>query len=248
VGDTTFGKGLVQNVIQLSDGSGLKLTTAKYLMPSGRSIQRPEDLKFDSVLAENVSQPEAAAPDSSGTKEKFFTKGGRVVYGGGGVAPDVYVPYEKLSPLEYSLLAKRSFLGFAVHYAASHPDLPRDFAVSDAMFSEFQDYLKSQKFEYQTSSEYELDKLKQAIKEEERSDALNRQIAELEKSLGADKQNDFRRFGSYIRSEIKENLLIKLYGPNAKYEGVWFTTHPQILKAIQILSDAGEYKSLLSAR
>jgi len=248
VGDTTFGKGLVQNVIQLSDGSGLKLTTAKYLMPSGRSIQRPEDLKFDSVLAENVSQPEAAAADSSGTKEKFFTKGGRVVYGGGGVAPDVYVPYEKLSPLEYNLLAKRSFLGFAVHYAAGHPDLPKDFEVNDAMFSEFEDYLKSQKFDYQTSSEYELEKLKQAITEEKRSDALSRQIADLEKTLKEDKQNDIRRFGPYIKSEIKENLLVKLYGQNAKYEEVWFKTHPQIVRAIQILSDAKEYKSLLSAR
>jgi carboxyl-terminal processing protease len=248
VGDTTFGKGLVQNVIQLSDGSGLKLTTAKYLMPSGRSIQRPEDLKADSAFAESDSEPKVQAPDSTETRQKFFTKGGRVVYGGGGVAPDVYVPYERLSPLEYSLLAKRSFLGFAVHYAAGHPDLPKDFQVDDAMFSQFEDYLKSQKFEYQTSSEYELDKLKQAVKEEERSDALNRQIAELEKTLEADKQNDFQRYGEYIKSEIKENLLVKLYGPNAKYQGVWFTSHPQIVKAIQILSHAGEYQSLLSAR
>ncbi len=248
IGDTTFGKGLVQNVIQLKDGSGLKLTTAKYLMPSGRSIQRPEDLKGPLASIENDSQPEGETGDSASIKQKFFTKGGRVVYGGGGVAPDVVVPYERLSPLEYNLLAKRAFFGFAVHYTASNPSVPKDFEVDDAVFSQFESYLKAEKFDYQTSSEFELEKLKEATGEEKRSDAVSRQIAELEKLLKADKQNDFRRFGKYIKSQIKENLLVKLYGQNAKYEEVWFKDHPQIIKAIQILSDAREYKALLSAR
>lgn len=248
VGDTTFGKGLVQNVIQLKDGAGLKLTTAKYLMPSGRSIQKPEDLKGPLASMENNSQTEGEAADSVSIKQKFFTKGGRVVYGGGGVAPDVVVPYERLSPLEYNLLAKRAFFGFAVHYTANHPSVPRDFEVDDAVFSEFESYLKAEKFEYQTSSEFELEKLEEATREEKRSDAVSRQIAELQKLLKAEKKNDFRLFSKYIKSQIRENLVVKLYGQNAKYEEVWFKDHPQIVRAIQILSDAQEYKTLLSAR
>ncbi len=248
VGDTTFGKGLVQNVILLKDGSGLKLTTAKYLMPSGRSIQRPEDLKGALVSPEDDSRPESEIPDSARVKQKFFTQGGRVVYSGGGVAPDVFVPYEKLSPLEYNLLAKRAFFGFAVHYAAGHPDIPKDFEVDEAIFSEFRNYLKSEGFDYQTSSEFELERLKEAVTEEKRSETIDRQIEQLEKLLKAEKKNDFEQSKQYIESEIKENVLVKLYGQNSKYEEVWFKTHPQIVRAIRILSDAKEYETLLSAR
>jgi carboxyl-terminal processing protease len=248
IGDTTFGKGLVQNLIELRDGSGLKLTTAKYLMPSGRSIQKPEDLNGKMFSQENDVELRKEKPDSVTVKEKFFTNGGRVVYGGGGVTPDVVVPYERLSPLEYNLLAKRIFFGFAVHYTASHPDLPQDFRVDEAMFSEFEDYLKSREFDYQTSSEFELDKLKQAATEEERSKMVNEQIQKLEELLKAEKRSDLKRSRKYIESQIKENILVKLFGQNAKYQGVWFEAHPQIARAIQILSDAQEYRTLLSVK
>jgi carboxyl-terminal processing protease len=248
IGDTTFGKGLVQNLIELKDGSGLKLTTAKYLMPSGRSIQKPEDLNGDLISREDGSELRKEKSDSGTVKEKFFTKGGRVVYGSGGVTPDVIVPYEKLSPLEYNLLAKRIFFGFAVHYTASHPNLQQDFRVDETIFSQFEDYLKSQEFDYQTSSEFELDKLKQAAAEEERSESVNKQIGKLEELLKIEKKSDLKRSRKYIESQIKENILVNLYGQNAKYQGVWFEAHPQIVRAVQILSDASEYKTLLSGK
>lgn len=243
IGDTTFGKGLVQNVIGLKDGSALKLTTAKYLMPSGRSIQRPEDLQ--SIL---FSGTEGTEYDSAAAKKGFFTKAGRVVYGAGGIAPDVFVPYEKLSSLEYGLLAKRAFFGFAVHYTATHPAVPSDFEVDDAMFSEFQSFLQSEKFDYETSSEIELKNLKEAVREEQRSETINRQMEKLEELLKTEKQEDLKRSRKYIESEIKENILVKLYGRDAKYEGVWFESHPQITRAIEILSNPGEYEALLAVR
>ena len=248
IGDTTFGKGLVQSVIKLKDGSGLKLTTAKYFIPSGRSIQKPEDLKSSITSMEENSEAKKDESDSTQEKQKFFTKGGREVYGGGGIAPDVVVHYEDLSPLEYNLLAKLSFFDFAVHYTATHPQLPQDFEVNHAMLSEFKQFLKNKDFNYQTSSELELEKLKEAVTEEERSEAVNQQIAELEKLLKAEKENDFSRSKEYIKSEIKENVLVKLYGQNAKYEGVWFKHHPQIKKAIEILSNPEEYEELLTSK
>lgn len=248
IGDTTFGKGLVQNVIELGDGAGLKLSTAKYLMPSGRSIQRPEDLKNPMKLIDRYPDEQSGVPDTSRIQERFFTEGGRVVYGAGGIVPDIIVPYDQLSPLEYNLLAKLSFFDFAVHYTATHPNVPRDFEVDEALLSEFKRFLKSEDFTYQTSSEVELKKLKEAVTEEKRSEVIIRQIEELEKLLKAEKQNDFERSQEYIKSEIKENILVKLYGRSAKYEGVWFKSHPQIQKAIQILSDPEQYQRLLSSR
>ncbi len=248
IGDTTFGKGLVQNVIQLKDGAGLKLSTAKYLIPSGRSIQKLEDLKNTLVSSEVDIEAENSISDSSRINRKFFTKGGRVVYGSGGIAPDVVVPYEDLSPLVYNLLAKLSFFDFAVYYTVAHPDLPKDFEVDDAMLSEFKRFLKTKEFSYQTSSEAELERLKEALKEEEASEEINQRIKELEKLLKTEKEKNFEKSKKYISSEIRENILTKLYGQSAKYEGVWFEHHPQIKRAIEILSHPQEYKKLLTVK
>ncbi len=256
VGSTTFGKGLVQSIMKIKDGAALKLTTAKYYIPSGRCIQKPE-------LSENLSgEPEESLPsdsiqkESESEKEEFFTKGGRVVYGGGGIVPDVSVSSGRLSPLEYNLLAKLAFFDFAVHYTATHPELPKNFEVDQAMFAEFKEFLKTKNFSYQTACEIELDRLKETIKEEGRLDTasedadgnLQRVLADMEKFLKARKENDLRGSEDYLKWRVKEDILIKLYGQSAKYEGVWFEYHPGIKKAIQILSDREEYDSLLSMK
>ncbi|MGB8656799.1 MAG: S41 family peptidase [Candidatus Zixiibacteriota bacterium] len=248
IGDTTFGKGLVQTVFSLEDGAALKLTTAKYYIPSGRCIQKPEDLKTNASLPGEGSRPDSARTDSAEVKPKFLTKGGRVVYGGGGIAPDVYLPNENLSPMEYNLLAKLSFFDFAVHYTAAHPQLPKDFEVDGPMLAEFKQFLKTKDFNYQTSSELEMEKLKQAVKQEGRSEAVSQEIRELEEQLKTEKESDFQKSEDFIKSEIKENILVKLYGQSSKYPGVWFKDYPQIKKAIEILSHPKEYKELLSSK
>jgi len=248
IGDTTFGKGLVQTIFNLADGTGLKLTTAKYYTPSGRCIQKPEDLKNDTSETKASAGSDSLRSDSAQTKQRYFTQGGRVVYGDGGIAPDVHVPYPDLSPLEYNLLAKLTFFDFAVHYTSTHPQLPKDLEVDEKMLNEFIQFVKGKNFSYQTSSELELDKLKEAIKGEGRSEAVNQKIRELEKLIESEKESDYRKSEAYIKSEIKENILTKLYGQNAKYEEVWFKDQPQILKAIQILSHPADYKGVLSAK
>ena len=248
IGDTTFGKGLVQTIFNLTEGAGLKLNTAKYYTPSGRCIQKPEDLKSDTSQIEESAVPENMSSDSAQIKQRYFTKGGRVVYGDGGIAPDVYVPYPELSPLEYNLLAQLTFFDFAVHYTSTHLHLTKDFEVNDEILNEFLQFVKEKKFSYRTSSELELDKLKEAIKQEGRSEEINQKINDLEQLIESEKEGDYRKSEAYIKSEIKENILTKLYGQNAKYEEVWFKEQPQILKAIQILSRPDEYKGVLSAK
>jgi carboxyl-terminal processing protease len=248
VGDTTFGKGLVQTVFNLTEGAALKLTTAKYYTPSGRCIQKPEDLRNDSTETSALSELNSMKSDTAQIKQRYFTRGGRVVYGDGGIAPDVYVPYPDLSPLEYNLLAQLTFFDFAVHYTSTHPHLAKDFAVDDKILDEFLQFVKEKKFSYKTSSELELDKLKEALESEGRSEAANQKTNELEKLIESEKESDYRKSEAYIKSEIKENILTKLYGQNAKYEEVWFKEQPQILKAIQILSHPVEYKGVLSAK
>jgi carboxyl-terminal processing protease len=256
VGNTTFGKGLVQSIMKIKDGAALKLTTAKYYIPSGRCIQKPELSENLSGEVEESLPSDSAEQESDFNGEEFFTKGGRVVYGGGGVVPDVSVPSERLSPLEYNLLAKLVFFDFAVHYTATHPELPKDFEVDQAMLKEFTEFLKTKNFNYQTASEIELDRLKETIKEERRLDSasegedgnLQKVLANLQELLTAQKEKDLKGSEDYIKWKIREDILIKLYGQSAKYEGVWFKYHPGIKKAIEILSDREEYDSLLSMK
>jgi len=248
VGDTTFGKGLVQSVMQMKEGGALKLTTAKYYVPSGRCIQKEELSKNLSTPAQENAPSDSTRQKSDEAQKKFFTRGGRVVYGRGGIVPDVLIPMEKSSPLEYNLLAKLSFFDFAVHYATTHPQIPKNFEVNEAMLSEFRQFIKTKNFTYQIPSELELEKLKQVVKEEKRSDLVSNTINKLENLLEADKESDFGQSEEFIKWEIKENILVKLYGQSAKYEEVWFNYHPEIKKAIEILSNPDEYKSLLSMK
>jgi carboxyl-terminal processing protease len=248
VGASTFGKGLVQSIMQMKGGGALKLTTAKYYIPSGRCIQKPELSTSFFSQTEEVLPSDSSQQESDEAKNKFFTKGGRVVYGGGGIVPDVLVPLDKLSPFEYNLLAKLTFFDFAVHYTATRPKLPKDFEVDQTMLSEFQQSLKTKNFSYKTASEIELDRLQETLREEGRLESIQQVLADLEEVLKAQKEGDLKGSEDYIKWKIKENILVKLYGQSAKYEEVWFNYHPEIKKAIEILLDRDEYESLLSMK
>ena len=139
-GQTTWGKGLVQFVYNLSDGAGLALTTAKYYTPSGRCIQRD----YKDVL--EYLSPEDEEGWRTGQrgrgllaeeKESFRTDAGRTVYGGGGITPDVFVKAPTLSRFATTLYARGLFFEFAVDYLAKHPAIARDFSVTEAVRDDF---------------------------------------------------------------------------------------------------------------
>jgi carboxyl-terminal processing protease len=143
VGQTTWGKGLVQFDYNLSDGAGLALTTQKYYTPSGRSIQRDykDVLEYLSPEDEEGGDADetgaAAASFSSQKRESFRTDAGRSVYGGGGITPDVFVKEPALSPFATTLYTRGLFFEFAVDYLARHPAIARDFAVTEAVRDDF---------------------------------------------------------------------------------------------------------------
>jgi len=136
-GTTSWGKGLVQSVYTLSDGAGLALTTAKYYTPSGRCIQRDYKEFIEYVTPADEEDGEGDAPAAPGSSEVFRTAGGRVVYGGGGITPDVVVKAGRLSRFMATLYARGVFFEWAVQYRAKHPDVPRDFRVTDAVRDDF---------------------------------------------------------------------------------------------------------------
>jgi len=156
VGKTTFGKGLVQTVIPLTrsvKGPKLKLTTAKYYTPSGRCIQKDEQLK-DGALAEDDSddssdgKPANADADSKKPKPEYRTEMGRVVYGGGGITPDIELVEVKLPRVIEDLEAKQVFF----KYAVKHREPPANYVLTSAMRDEFMQLLRDEKVEFNPDS------------------------------------------------------------------------------------------------
>jgi carboxyl-terminal processing protease len=163
VGQTSFGKGSVQNVIPLvGDSIAMKLTTAKYYTPSGRCIHRDNS-------AWQSGELDSLEEDSTAAKEVFTTVGGlkRKVYGGGGITPDVKVELPLLKKLESNLERKTLFFKFAVKYTVNRKDLPQSFTVDAAMMAEFKKLMAEEQIDYteqefRDSEEY----IKRSIKRE----------------------------------------------------------------------------------
>ncbi len=150
VGTNSFGKGLVQKEFPLSDGSAVRVTTAKYYTPSGRCIQRDYKGKNLSEYYSDIPDSTWDSPDSLKNRPQYHTRAGRLVYGGGGIMPDEIVPYKSYSKspkLTNQILVKRLFFEFTTSYAGEHPELKttlrgyeKDFKVSDKMLEQFKKY------------------------------------------------------------------------------------------------------------
>jgi carboxyl-terminal processing protease len=156
VGNTTFGKGSVQTVFPLNEQEALKLTTARYFTPSGRSIHKDRADEGHHLFApdapEGEDAAEAPAPELEPAaadreiprheRERFHTDSGRLVFGGGGITPDIEIGQEYLSDFEVAVERDYALFAFAVDYANQHGDIGPDFQVSDALFKEFKTYLR----------------------------------------------------------------------------------------------------------
>lgn len=160
VGQPTFGKGLVQTVIPLTRsirGPKLKLTTAKYYTPSGRCIQKEEQLKDGALASADDGGDDSTVTPADTTKLKrprpeFHTEMGRTVYGGGGIAPDIEITEQRLPRVMEELETKQVFFKFAVKYAAHHKEAPADYALNAEMRGELQAILKADKIEANADS------------------------------------------------------------------------------------------------
>jgi carboxyl-terminal processing protease len=167
VGETSFGKGLVQTVYNLNENTGLALTTARYYTPSGRLIQR--DYKAVSLWDYHYNRKVPEQPT-----EIKLTDGGRQVTGGGGITPDVVIATPKFDAFQETLLRRRVFLpyeigvgDFATYYLAQKPTITKDFVADDAVMGEFRKFLDKQKISFTEADISEnLDWIKRKIKRE----------------------------------------------------------------------------------
>jgi carboxyl-terminal processing protease len=205
MGNRTFGKGLVQTTRDLSYNTKLKVTTAKYYIPSGRCIQALD------YTHRNADGSVGNIPDSLITE--FKTKNGRLVKDGGGVTPDIRNVQDTLSALSYKLVQDYMIFDFATAYASKHKTIaPADkFEIGDDIYGEFHQYLKEKKFSYESRSEQTLKVLIETAKKERYFEGTKNEFSALEKGLTLDLSQDLDKNSEEIRDLLKDEIVSRYY-------------------------------------
>lgn len=248
MGNPTYGKGLVQQIFPAGGDEtvALKLTTAKYYIPSGRCIQRPErDKKGGGHPIVDDEGEEDSDTLNIEEREVYFTNAGRTVYGGGGVVPDIEVENERFYPIEMNLERQSVIFDFAVRYSAQHPEVDQDFVVTDDVLQEFNKFMKEKDFDYRTSLEVSLDEMKKVVEDEDKEELFEGSLDELTQLVTKEKETDFERSKEYIRRAIKRELMTKLYGQRGLYEEIILKTDPAVQKALELIRDDKEYTRVI---
>ncbi len=238
LGETSFGKGLVQRTYDLKYGSKIKITIAKYYTPSGRCVQRLEYYDKD-----RSAKPKEI-PDS--LLKTFQTKNGRNVIDGRGIEPDVEVESPDLSRLTAVLLTSNCIFNFATDYVMSHASIDKaeNFKLTDAEYLEFQQYALSQDFNYTTASEESLKKMKETAEKEGYFDEIKSDYDEMISKVTPSKERDLQKFKSEI-SELVENEIISRYYFQKGRTIASLKNDLVVQRALSILSNSKEYNTIL---
>lgn len=238
VGQRTFGKGLVQNVVPLSYNTRLKVTVAKYYIPSGRCIQaidyshKDEDGYFTKI------------PDSLTTA--FKTRNDRTVYDGGGIEPDIELEPRRMSKLTGKLYTDFLIFDYATKFYLNHKTVPKatEFEVNDTLFSDFTDYVVNRDFTYTTETEKKLEELEEKAKKEKYFEHIEEVYKELKAKLADNKRDDLVKIRDEIEPLLEGELVTRYYYREGRIKAN-LSDDQEIQKAIDILKDGQRYNEIL---
>jgi carboxyl-terminal processing protease len=232
IGSPTYGKGLVQRIIRLDDVSALKITTAKYYIPSGRCIQKPSNaggLDVEKAPSETDSADAGSAaldmPANGKNREE------------GGIEPDIRV--EPIIDTEVIKALKRQslFFNFAFKYVSEHPlEVDSSFIADDRIFGRFKNYLDEDMFDYQPLFESRYDSLVAYLPDHSIPPSTKILIEELGDNLRKLKFQRLDADRELIKWVLTEEILVLKYGPASRYGVAWVNHHPEILEARRILN------------
>jgi carboxyl-terminal processing protease len=239
VGKKTFGKGLVQTTRPLAYNSQLKVTTAKYYIPSGRCIQA---LDYTHRKADGTVDRFA---DS--LKTSFKTENGRTVYDGGGLDPDILVEDAYLGTVTAGLINSGLIFEYATRYCSEHEQTPdlKKFHVSDTDYDKFVAFIKENKFTYSTPLERNTRQLIESAKQEKYFAELEPHLNALKSRVENGKNDDLNRFRSEIRQVLEEQIAFN-YGLNEGQADAALQRDNAVIEAQKVLHNTSSYLKILS--
>ena len=239
MGQRTFGKGLVQTTKNLTYNSKLKVTTAKYYVPSGRCIQaldyshRNSDGSVGKV-ADSLMKP-------------FKTKAGRTVYDGGGIKPDITIKTTDASAIARTLENKLHIFDFAVQYRKKHPTIApaNNFKITDVDYNEFLSFLKGKEYNYVTNTEKVFKDLKKTIEDEKYMEAVSDEYKSLEQKVLHHEQEDLITFQEDIKKIIEREIVTQYYYQKGKIQYA-LSNDLEVKKALELFKDEAKFKAILA--
>ncbi len=243
IGSPSYGKGLVQKILRLDEHSALKLTTAKYYIPSGRCIQKPENAgRLD------VSQGLATFPAGGSSPSEYHTFAGRMVAGGGGIKPDIYVAPHPEAEIVKALKRKSMFFNFALKYLSENMKVvDSNFVADDDVYMEFKSFLNNKMFNYTPTFEKYFDSLNTSLPKRNIPPSIKMAVSDLKAKLDSLKFQRLDSNSESIKWALTEEIMVLKYGNSARYGVVWTESHPEILEARRILKSKDLYKNAFYA-
>jgi carboxyl-terminal processing protease len=239
LGQRSFGKGLVQQTRKLSYNAQLKVTTAKYYIPSGRCIQaldytnRDEDGSVGKI------------PDSLRTEFKTLVNK-RTVYDGGGITPDIEIEPHKYSNILRSVISKRHIFNFANSFRSNNDSISsaKTFVVTDAIYDDFKQFLNDKEYEYETKTEKTISSIKKDAEKEKYLEDLEEELEALTLKMEQSKNNDIERFRDEIIEVLEAEIATRYYYQKGKIEAT-LKHDEELAEAINVLNDLEKYNAIL---
>mgnify|MGYP001229169582 CR=1 FL=1 len=239
VGKRSFGKGLVQQTRKLSYNSQLKLTVAKYYIPSGRCIQ--------ALDYSNRNEDGSVGKIADSLSTEFRTKNNRKVYDGGGITPDLVTESEVSSKILLSLFRERLFFDYATEYRLKNENIlsAKDFKITDEKFLDFKNFLSDKEYEYETDTEKAYKKLKKVAEEENYFESMKNNFDLLVTKIDDAKSDDLEKNKDFVKEILANEIVSRYYYQKGRIQSS-LNYDKDILEAITVLSDSTKYKQILS--
>lgn len=238
MGQCSFGKGLVQNILPLIYNSQIKVTVSKYYIPSGRCIQAIDYSHRDKDGNANK------IPDSLRTA--FKTKGGRTVYDGLGIEPDITIAPEYASNIVIALISKFLCFDYATKFVKENPNIAsaKDFEITDEIYNDFIEFLKDKDYDYTTTSEKILDDLIASAKKEKLGENTLKEIELIKTQIAEDKKEDLIKYKEDIKEILLSEIVVRYYNQKGRIEAL-LKHDNEVKEATKLLYDQKQYNKTL---
>ena len=237
IGSRSFGKGLVQRPVDLTYGTQLKVTISRYYTPSGRCIQA---LDYSHKDKNGVATKTEAKNYTA-----FKTRKGRTVYDGGGIQPDIELDETKLSSITDALLKNDAIFNYVTAYYYKNPNLGDKIpTISDADFLDFKQFLKAEKFSFDTETELALKNTLVAAKKEKIDESITSEYQQLLVALQKSEENSLDKNKAEIKNLIVDEIIKRYQYQEGLYQ-YYLRNNLEIKKATSVLNSTTQYKSIL---